>query len=54
MLVKNSNYMQITETTEKNNENIKNVHDTRITGHQFFFKTLKKIQEKNNLEKHQG
>ena len=38
MLVKNGNYMQITEATKKNNDIIKNVHDTRITGHQFFLK----------------
>ena len=44
MLVKNGNYMQITETTEKTNNIIRNVHDTRLTGHQRIFKTLKKIQ----------
>ena len=46
MLVKNGNYMQIAETTEKNNDIIKKVHDTRLAGHQKIFKTLKKIQEK--------
>ena len=46
MLVKNGNCIQIVETTEKNNDIIKNVYDTKITGHQFFFKTLKRIQEK--------
>ena len=46
MLVKNVNYMQITETTEKNNDIIRNVHDTKIIGYQKIFKTLKKIQEK--------
>ena len=46
MLVKNGNYMQVTEATKKNNDIIRNVHDTRITGHQKIFKTLKKIQEK--------
>ena len=34
MLVKNGNYMQITEATEKNNDIIRNVHDTRLTGYQ--------------------
>ena len=53
MLVKNGNYMQITETTEKNNDIIRNVHDTKIAGHQKIFKTLKRIQGKNNLEKRQ-
>ena len=51
MLVKNGNYMQITEVTEKNNDIIKNVHDTKLTGHQRIFKTLKKIQEKTTWEK---
>ena len=37
MLVKNGNYMQITEATEKNNDIIENAHDTKLTGHQFFF-----------------
>ena len=46
MLVKNGNYMQITEAIEKNNDIIRNIHDTKITGHQKIFKTLKKIQEK--------
>ena len=46
MLVKKGNYMQITEATEKNNDIIKNVHDTRITGYQKIFKTLKRIQER--------
>ena len=46
MLVKNGNYMQIIETTEENNDNIKNVHDTKLAGHQRIFKILKKIQEK--------
>ena len=46
MLVKNGNYIQITEATEENNEIIRDVHDTKLTGHQFFFKTLKRIQEK--------
>ena len=43
MLVKNGNYMQIIETTERNNDIIKNVHDTKIAGHQKIFKTLKRI-----------
>ena len=38
MLVKNGNYMQITEATEENNDIIRNVHDTRLTGHQFFLR----------------
>ena len=46
MLVKNGNYMQITETTEENNDIIRNVHDTKLAGHQGIFKTLKRIQEK--------
>ena len=46
MLVKNNNYMQMAEATEKNNDIIKNVHDIKITGHQRIFKTLKKIQKK--------
>ena len=46
MLVKKGIYMQITETIEKNNDIIKNVHDIKLTGHQRIFKTLKKIQEK--------
>ena len=46
MLVRNGNYMQVAETTEKNNDIIRNVHDTRLTGHQKKLKILKKIQEK--------
>ena len=46
MLVKNGNYMQVTEATEKNNDIIKKVHDTKLAGHQRIFKTLKRIQEK--------
>ena len=46
MLVKNGDYMQITETTEENNDIIRKIHDTKSTGHQFFLKTLKRIQEK--------
>ena len=46
MLVRNGNYMQVAETTEKNNDIIKKVHDTRLAGHQGIFKTLKRIQEK--------
>ena len=46
MLVKNGNYMQIAETTEENNDIIKNAHDTKLTGHQGIFKTMKRIQEK--------
>ena len=55
MLVKNGNYMQITEATEKNNDIIKKAHDTRLSGHQRIFKTLKKIQEKTtwkNIKTH--
>ena len=33
MLVKNGNCMQITEATKKNNDIIRDAHDTRITGH---------------------
>ena len=39
LLVKNGNYMQIAEATEKNNDIIKNVHDSKLAGHQKFFKT---------------
>ena len=46
MLVKNGDYMQITEATEKNNNIIKNAHDIRLAGHQKKIKTLKRIQEK--------
>ena len=46
MLVKNGNYMQITEATEKNNDIIRNFHDTRLARHQRILKTLKRIQEK--------
>ena len=46
LLVKKSNYMQITEATEKNNDIIRDVNDTKLSGHQRIFKTLKKIQEK--------
>ena len=46
LLVKNGNYMQITEATEKNNDIIRDVHDSKLTGHQGIFKILKKIQEK--------
>ena len=44
MLVKNGNYMQITEATEKNNDIIRDAHDTKLVGHQKIFKILKKIQ----------
>ena len=46
MLVKNGNYMQITEATEKNNDIIREVHDTKTAKHQKILKTLKKIQER--------
>ena len=46
MLVKNGNYMQVTEATEKNNDIIRNVHDTKLAEHQKNLKTLKRIQEK--------
>ena len=46
MLIKNGNYMQVIEATEENNDIIKNVHDTRLAGHQGIFKILKRIQEK--------
>ena len=46
MLIKNGNYMQVTEITEKNENIIKNAHDTKLIGHQKNFKKLKKIQEK--------
>ena len=34
LLVKNGNYMQITEATEKNNDIIRDAHDSRLAGHQ--------------------
>ena len=34
MLVKNGNYIQVAETTAKNNDIIKSVHDSKLTGHQ--------------------
>ena len=43
MLIKNSNYMQITETTGENENIIKNAHDTRLVGQPKALKTLKKI-----------
>ena len=46
MLIKNGDYMQITETIEKNNDIIINVHDTKLAGHQRIFKALKRIQKK--------
>ena len=46
MLVKNGNYMQITEVTEKNNDIIRNAHDNKINRASKKIKTLKKIQEK--------
>ena len=46
MLVKNGDYMQIAEATEKNNDIIRDVHDTRLAGYQRIFKTLKRIQKK--------
>ena len=45
MLVKKGDYMQITEATEKNNDIIRNANDTKLTGHQRIFKTLKRIQK---------
>ena len=46
MLIRNGDYMQITEAIEKNNDIIKNVHDPKLTEHQIIFKTLKKIPKK--------
>ena len=46
MLVKNGNYMQMAEATEENNDIIRDAHDTKMSGHQKVFKTLKRIQEK--------
>ena len=53
MLIKNNNYIQMAETTEKNENIIKNAYDTKLTGYQKNFKTLKKIP-KNDMEKHQN
>ena len=38
--------MQMAEAIEKNENIIKNAHDTKLAGHQKVFKTLKKVQEK--------
>ena len=46
MLVKNGNYMQVTEATEENNDIIRDAHDTKLAGYQKVLKTLKRIQEK--------
>ena len=46
MLIRNGNYIQIIETTDKNENIIRNAHDTKLTGYQKVFKTLKKVQEK--------
>ena len=32
MLIKNGDYIQITEVTEKSNDIIRNVHDTKLAG----------------------
>ena len=48
MLVKNGDYMQVIETTEKNQNIIKEIHDTKLTGHQGVFKTFKKIKKKRH------
>ena len=53
MLVKNGNYIQIIETTEKKENIIKNAHEIKLIGHQKVFKPLKKIQ-KNDIKKHQS
>ena len=45
MLIKNSNYMQIAETTEENQNIIRNAHDTKSSGHQGILKTLEKTQK---------
>ena len=40
--------MQITETTEKNNDIIRNAHDTKLAGHQRILKKLKRIQKEQH------
>ena len=52
MLVKNGDYMQVTEVTEKNNDIIRNVHDTKLTGYQKKIENAEKDTGKNYLEKH--
>ena len=55
MLVKNGDYMQIAEATERNNDIIRNVHDTKkINRASKNFQNIEKNTRKNNLEKHQG
>ena len=46
MLIKNGNYMQILEATEKTENIIKHFYNTKFIGHQIFLKTLKRIQKK--------
>ena len=50
ILVKNGNYMQIAKATKKNENVIKNAHDSKLVGYPKKLKT----QKKNHMEKHQG
>ena len=45
--------MHVAEATEKNENIIKNAHDTKLVGHQRVLKTEKNTR-KNDLEKHQN
>ena len=48
MLIRNGNYMQITEAIEKNENIIKNAHDIKLTRHQGVLKILKKIKKQQH------
>ena len=46
MLVRKSDYMQVAEASEENQNIIREAHDTKLAGYQGVFKTFKKIQKK--------
>ena len=46
ILIRKGDYMQVAEAIEKNQNIIKEAHDTKLTGYQGVFKTFKKIQGK--------